>query len=145
MERKCTFCKELKPLDHEHFNYKSVKTGKLGNVCKPCQKLYRANHYRENKDYYVKKAIKTRYAMRTRNRKLLWEYFSTHPCVDCGITDPLVLEFDHVRGTKQGVIAVMSQNNTWTTILREIAKCEVRCANCHRRKTALQLNYYKNM
>jgi hypothetical protein len=56
-----------------------------------------------------------------------------------------VLEFDHVHGKKEGIIAVMLQNNTWTTVSREIAKCEVRCANCHRRKTALQLNYYKNM
>jgi hypothetical protein len=145
MTRQCTSCGELKLLNHEHFNYKSVADGKFGNICKPCQKQYRADHYRKNKAYYIDKAIKARTELRARNRRLLWDYLLAHPCVDCGIADPLVLEFDHVRGEKAGLIAVMIQQNTWSTVLREIEKCEVRCANCHRRRTALQLNYYKSI
>ena len=84
-------------MDREHFNFRSVKDGKFGCICKPCQKQYRAGHYQRNKAYYIEKAIKARSELRIRNRKLLWEYLSTHPCVDCGIANPLVLEFDHVR------------------------------------------------
>lgn len=51
-------------------------------------------------------------------------------CVDCDIQDYRILDFDHVRGVKRyniGSIVMMK----WDTILEEIAKCEVRCRNCH--------------
>jgi hypothetical protein len=54
-------------------------------------------------------------------------------CVDCGEKDPLVLTFDHVRGTKKGT--VFSYRNSPTMLKAELAKCDVRCANCHLRQT----------
>lgn len=56
------------------------------------------------------------------------------PCVDCGIElPPEVMECDHVRGTKsfaltQGTV----RRRTLDAVLAEIAKCDVRCPNCHR-------------
>ena len=61
-------------------------------------------------------------------------YFRDHPCVDCGETDPIVLEFDHLRDKKFG-ISTGIRNRNWADVLDEIAKCEVVCANCHRRRT----------
>ena len=61
-------------------------------------------------------------------------YFRDHPCVDCGETDPVVLEFDHLRDKKFG-IATGIRNRNWQDVLDEIAKCDVVCANCHRRRT----------
>jgi hypothetical protein len=29
----------------------------------------------------------------------------------------------------------------WTTVENELAKCQVRCANCHRRRTAVQFDW----
>lgn len=72
----------------------------------------------------------------TKSRLLLYEYLSTHPCVDCGCDDTRVLEFDHVRDSKKADVAVMIRNGcSWSAIQAEIAKCEIRCANCHRIKT----------
>lgn len=68
---------------------------------------------------------------------LLIEYFKEHPCVDCGETDPVVLEFDH-RGEKSFEVTQTFADRSWRSILDEIEKCEVRCANCHRRRTAVQ-------
>jgi hypothetical protein len=63
-------------------------------------------------------------------------YLLEHPCVDCGEPDPIVLEFDHVRGEKlYNVGDIPRQACGMATLLAEIAKCEVRCANCHRRAT----------
>jgi hypothetical protein len=56
-------------------------------------------------------------------------------CVDCGERDMLVLEFDHV-GTKRGQISSMVWDVSLETLMREIAECEIRCCNCHRRATA---------
>jgi len=79
---------------------------------------------------------------RARNQQMLTAYFGLHACVDCGEADPTVLEFDHVRGKKLANVANMVRNGIqWSRIEMEIAKCEVRCANCHCRKTAKELGY----
>ncbi len=67
----------------------------------------------------------------------LIELFRKHPCADCGESDPLVLEFDHL-GHKNFGIAAALRNRNWQSILDEIDACEVVCANCHRRRTALR-------
>jgi len=64
------------------------------------------------------------------------EYLSSHPCVDCGQSDPLVLDYDHITGTKARDVSQMIQAPVkWQKIAEEIKKCAVRCANCHRRRT----------
>lgn len=77
----------------------------------------------------------------------IFSYFSTHPCVDCGETDPIVLEFDHIeRKTKIAAVSEMVRlQRPWEVITKEIQKCEVRCANCHRKRTAKQRGYYLYM
>ncbi len=47
----------------------------------------------------------------------------------------MVLEFDHLRDKRFDIGASLPYRN-WQSILDEIAKCEVVCANCHRRRTA---------
>ncbi len=63
--------------------------------------------------------------------------------MDCGEGDPVVLEFDQVRGVKKADICALLSHNTGRLKLEgEIEKCEVRCANCHRRKTAKEQGFY---
>jgi hypothetical protein len=48
-----------------------------------------------------------------------------------------VLEFDHVRGQKIGHVGAMAYAPVALGKLkREVEKCDVRCANCHRKRTA---------
>ncbi|HUQ34490.1 MAG TPA: hypothetical protein VM095_20380 [Pyrinomonadaceae bacterium] len=69
----------------------------------------------------------------------IYEYLEGHPCVDCGESDPIVLEFDHVRGKKSYAVSSLGWRLvSWDSVMKEIAKCDVRCANCHRRRTAEQ-------
>lgn len=50
-------------------------------------------------------------------------------CMDCGYkSHPAALHFDHVRGKKVRNLANMY---SMPQVLRELEKCEVRCANCH--------------
>jgi hypothetical protein len=60
--------------------------------------------------------------------------------VDCGETNPLVLEFDHI-GHKSFSIAVGIRGHNWKSVLDEIDRCDVVCANCHRRRTALRAGF----
>lgn len=60
-------------------------------------------------------------------------------CIDCGYDAyPEALDFDHLPGTDKqlAVSHLISDGMGWTVIEAEIAKCEVRCANCHRIRTA---------
>lgn len=92
-----------------------------------------------------KQAIVERNELRRQeNMRRIYEYLLAHPCVDCGETDPIVLEFDHVRGEKKdGVVNLACYG--WKTVEIEIAKCDVRCANCHKRKTRKQLGWRNYM
>jgi hypothetical protein len=78
-------------------------------------------------------------AHRERNFIRLMAYLADHPCVDCGEADPIVLDFDHLPGaTKRFEVgrAVGSSTRSWSLISSEIERCDVVCANCHRRRTA---------
>jgi len=77
-------------------------------------------------------------------QKYIWNYLLNHPCVDCAERDPIVLEFDHIKVKLMAVSKLISHGSI-NNIKLEIEKCEVRCANCHRRKTALQYSWYKNL
>lgn len=74
-------------------------------------------------------------------RKYIWNYKLGHPCATCGEADPIVLEFDH-RDRKQKLFAISRMRfRTIEKLKAEIAKCDVRCANCHRRRTFIQRGY----
>jgi len=58
-----------------------------------------------------------------------------------------VLEFDHVRGKKRDSICgfIKRRNSSLDTLKAEIAKCEARCANCHRRRTVKKLKWFRGL
>lgn len=92
------------------------------------RELKRSERRRKSGEVYnIRKSCKDR------NREIVTKYLQNHPCVDCGNTDIRVLEFDHVKGQKLGNIS-HAVHQTWSKekLLNEIAKCEVRCCNCHR-------------
>ena len=69
-------------------------------------------------------------------RRWIANYLLGHPCVDCGETDRDVLDFDHVRGVKLfGIATAARRGYSMEVLIAEVAKCEVRCANCHRNVT----------
>ena len=56
--------------------------------------------------------------------------------MDCEEADYRCLDFDHVRGTKsRNVFEMVHSCYSKAKILAEMAKCDVRCAKCHRIKS----------
>ena len=80
---------------------------------------------------------------RQRAQEKVIEYLREHPCVDCGETDIVVLEFDHQGDKAEEVNLMVRAGAPWRRILAEIMKCEVVCANDHRRRTAKAFGYYR--
>ena len=130
----CNHCGEEKPI--EAFNWRWKHLNKRQRTCRSCQNDQKANWYQKNKDTHKANVYHNKLAKIKESRAYAWEYLSTHPCVDCGETDPIVLEFDHVKGNKkETVMKLVKDGYSIDIIQKEISKCVVRCANCHKRKT----------
>jgi len=77
---------------------------------------------------------KNRYEkLRAAKQDYVLTYLETHPCLDCGEADPIVLEFHHLRDKTRAVSLMMAGNTSVRRLAEEIDKCVVRCANCHRK------------
>src|SRR5205823_4182693 len=100
-----------------------------------CMAAYGREHYARHRAKYLEKAHRSRRRVRAKNDERILSYLLAHPCVDCGETDPLVLDFDHREpATKSNEVSRIVYHRPWRVVLEEIEKCDVRCANCHRRK-----------
>jgi hypothetical protein len=84
-----------------------------------------------------------RKAANVRNARLVWERLAEGYCVDCGEIDVLFLQFDH-RGRKTTDVSRLVGNGCPPSRLAdELAKCDIRCANCHRRRTAERGGWFR--
>ena len=137
----CIICGKEK--DDSEFPFRSKKDGTRQTRCKQCQREYSKRHYAENKEKHNKRRYAHAKKKRMVLRRKILEHFSSNPCVDCGEADPVVLDFDHVRGDKKSEVSdLVRRCYDWSVIRDEIKKCDVRCANCHRRKTAMEQRWY---
>ena len=76
-------------------------------------------------------------------RNLVSDYLSENPCVDCGEADIIVLDFDHKTDKIKNIAEMIKNSCSINSMMNEIKKCEVRCVNCHRRKTARDLGNWR--
>lgn len=124
------------------FNKNKRNPDGLQQQCRACQRKSDKKHYDEN--LHRRKSVRDA-AKRTqiRREEYIFEYLLSHSCVDCGENNPVVLEFDHKDSKlKTDTICDLVRSKSFIKLQQEIEKCEIRCANCHRIKTAKQFNYY---
>lgn len=134
----CSHCNI--PKEESDFNFRNRVKNQKHTYCKDCGKSFTAAHYKNNPTPYKNRA-KSR---KNIGKSLLLDYLKLHSCVDCGETDPVVLQFDHVNGQKFKEITVMANAGySWSALQQEIDKCVVRCANCHIRITAKRINSFR--
>jgi hypothetical protein len=141
----CTKCKSQKPIAEFSFRKRSV--GQRCSWCQPCMRAHNMQRYYKHHEYYRAHHKELTGKSRNLKAKRVFKYLLEHACVDCGETDPIVLEFDHRDGEEKDrtVAELVSDNCGWAKILAEIEKCDVRCANCHRRKTAIRHGYSRTL
>jgi hypothetical protein len=140
----CPKCDKELPVQ-THFTRR--KNGRISSYCRPCLSLYCRQHYVNNSAAHNARRKEARKQYRIRNRAYVVEYLRTHPCVDCGEADPLILEFDHLDPKdKKYVMSDLSRTGCPLALLqREMAKCAIRCIHCHRRRTARQFGWAKRI
>lgn len=139
--RMCMFCGKDKLI--EDFCWKNKAKGKRNLKCKKCVNDDSKRHYQLNKSTYLARTKKSNKFYNERNQLIVVNYLKSHPCVDCGNTNILVLDFDHMFDKKSNIANMARDCVSEELLLCEMGKCEIRCANCHRLKTAKLFNYYR--
>lgn len=103
-------------------------------------KLYRREHYNANKDAYKLRAKNTKQTL----QQYVLDIKNSTPCTDCGVIyqdEPWLTEFDHVSDNKSYEISTLLTMGSLKNLQQEIAKCELLCLICHRRRTAKRGNW----
>ncbi|MGH2491188.1 MAG: hypothetical protein ACRDF9_06725, partial [Candidatus Limnocylindria bacterium] len=140
--KRCTGCGLDRPVGE--FPIKHKKTGRRGARCRACRSAYGKLHYEQHREKYKSRTRRPRHTQRDACWSWLMHYLTSHQCIDCGQADPIVLQFDHRDGSKKvDTIGAMLSRASWATLLNEVGKCDVRCANCHRLRTAEEFGWSK--
>ena len=144
----CSRCEKTKPLTD--FNRNKTSRDGVQTYCRECQRTHDKENYAKSAKRRKQIADRRKVNATQRNatqardeaQAYIAAYLKSHPCVDCGETNIITLQFDHVRGEKlNNVSNLMGGGYTLNAIKQEVAKCVVRCANCHSIKTAIERDF----
>lgn len=113
--RRCTNCGEVKPIRGGFYQSKSRAHKPLCRACLRRRQIERVQHVTD----YIN------------------AYKMERGCADCGWREfPQALEFDHRPGVaKVAHISILRTTAPIAVVAAEMAKCDVVCAICHRRRT----------
>ena len=101
------------------------RKGRETTICKKCFNAYCIDRWRKTKT----KAVQ----------------YKGGKCERCGYDKyDGALEFHHLDPKEKDPYFGKVKFWRWNRIKNEIDKCDVRCANCHRIKTAKQFGWYKD-
>lgn len=140
----CKKCMEEKP--ESDFAWKIKSKGTRQSHCKKCHASYSKLHYKDNTEAYREKSRRSGKEIRERNTEYVMQFLRQNCCVDCGESDIEVLQFDHIEmvGSKGKRVSAF-MGHSLEVLQSEISKCEVRCANCHVRRTRRQLGWERTV
>ena len=135
MKRTCVRCKRRRTLERD-FYFDRVNNRFLSH-CKPCDRASvaaRSRKAREDGDP-VYEARQRRWNDKRREiSRATRNAIKSVPCKDCGRSyPPYVMQFDHLDAKTK--VADVSQLRDRSRIVKEAAKCDVVCANCHAERT----------
>jgi hypothetical protein len=134
--KKCSKCGENKQFSSFYFRKKGPRKGQYYEKCKDCMKIRGREYYHKNHNRQLNLAInRTRKYLNAGLTFLAKE--KNKPCVDCGkYFPPWVMDFDHKdKKLKFANVAWLRRFHDLAKVKKEIEKCEIVCANCHRNRT----------
>ena len=120
--KRCSKCNVEKDLSAFH-----TKKGKPIHWCKICRSEYDRALYAKKREHY-KARFKEKY-----NRKKEWLLSLKKPCIVCGESEPVVIDFHHLDGEDKDFTIGKHWGLNKETLQKEIDKCVCLCANCHRK------------
>jgi hypothetical protein len=143
--RVCDHCKQEK--DIEEFNWKYKALGVRHKTCRECMKWFVRRYFQGNAhDEHLRNVNERKKVAREVARQYVFDYLKTHPCVKCGESDPRVLDFHHRDPVqKETEVSKMVVNGlSLGRLQQEMDKCDVLCANCHRKLTIDERKHWRS-
>jgi hypothetical protein len=114
------------------FYKKATSKDGLRNPCKQC---YAVQDILYHKKWHLNNKAKRIPKIQLRKReiaRIVNEYKKTKKCSICPESRWYTLDFHHVKTKKYTISAMVRKGISWRNIKKEIAKCIIVCANCHR-------------
>ena len=136
----CSRCNQEKA--PEAFGWRSLKNQTRHSWCKVCRKAYDADSWRNGSK--KKTTLAKRAEVVERNQEYIKSILINSSCVDCKVSDPRVLQFDHIKGEKKYNVSAMFDFSL-ELIKDEIKKCEIVCANCHQIRTSMRAGNWRSL
>lgn len=126
----CPACQTTKEITE--YNKGSRKAGGVQTNCRDCTKRLCRSHYARNKKAYYENNTRRQ----KEKRALVFEMKSKLSCSRCSENHPAVLDFHHLDpSTKEGNLSsLFGHGASAERIKKELEKCIVLCANCHRKE-----------
>jgi hypothetical protein len=94
LTQRCSRCGELEPVST--FAWHRRDRGQRDTYCRACRAAYKREHYLANRERYIAAATRRKEMLIAERVRFLVEFLRERPCIDCGESDPVVLEFDHL-------------------------------------------------
>lgn len=119
-----------------------TKKGKHIGICRDCY----SKHYGDPDkiDEKLRETDRRHQAARLERSRGVIHARLKHGCMDCGEMNPVVLEFDHRNpAEKVADISKLMHNGSISKLEKELSKCDVVCANCHRKRTVNMFGGWK--
>lgn len=98
------------------------------------QRAFNRGHYQRNKAYYINKAKLYKRKLRAEIAIIVNTYKKEHGCSKCSENDPVCIDFHHHNDDKEFCVSeAIGAGLGKARILKEVGKCTLLCANCHRK------------
>lgn len=132
LNKRCGSCGETKPLDLFYQSHTGPRAGRVGSHCITCTGRKVRDKYRLRGEDARREKREWTNIIRLRRIPVINAIKLKSGCVDCGYNArPEALQFDHVDPATKLFGIARGMTYSIEMIMAEIAKCEVRCANCH--------------
>jgi hypothetical protein len=138
IDKTCTTCGETKQI--EEFGIKRSTADGHNYQCRKCVRIYQKGRpkprARTNRNVKLKKIRAFKKSHRINGTAWLMNLKNNSRCLICGEDHPHTLDFHHRDpATKVDTISNMARVDK-KTLIKEVAKCVILCANCHRKHHA---------
>ncbi len=105
---------------------------------KEARKKYNREYYKEHPFSASYKLHRQKIALlrKQKIRKEIDDYKKSHPCQRCNESHIICLDFHHKEGKESCIADAIRKGWSLERVLKEIKKCIILCANCHRAEHA---------